>query len=261
MYSEIISGYNLYELLSFFFIYSFLGWCIEVIYSAIKKKTFINRGFLNGTICPIYGFGAILVLIILKPVSNNGFLVFLLSALITTTIELVTGIILKKIFHKKWWDYSDRKLNFKGYICLEFSIFWGLGCLLVYDVIHPGLNYFLKHIPKEVGTIFLVIFSIILIIDFIITISQIIYYNKDLFVLKSLGKKIRGGSNKVGEKISNVTIELNHKYNNFLSRRKRFRTKVMNPKADLKDKRYGKLLISIKDRKNKKKKEKQNEED
>lgn len=101
----------------YFFIYSFLGWTVESIGCSIASKRTINRGFLNGPICPVYGFGAVIVISLLGRF-NNVVIVFLLGMILTTILEYFTGFILETLFHAKWWDYSDRKFNIKGRVCL-----------------------------------------------------------------------------------------------------------------------------------------------
>ena len=119
--------------LMYFFIYAFIGWVVEVSFHAVTVGKFINRGFLSGPYCPIYGFGAISVIYFLTDIAEkNKFVLFLGSIAIATAIEFVAGFLLEKIFHERWWDYSDRKLNVGGYICIEFSVIWGLFCFLLY---------------------------------------------------------------------------------------------------------------------------------
>ena len=117
-----ILGYSIYELLWLFFIYAFFGWCIEVVFCGLNEGHFINRGFLNGPVCPIYGVGGVIVVLCLTPIKDNIFLLFVGSALLTSILELITGFALDKIFHARWWDYTDMPFNIGGYICLKFSI-------------------------------------------------------------------------------------------------------------------------------------------
>ena len=94
-----ILGYSIYELLWLFFIYAFFGWCIEVVFCGLNEGHFINRGFLNGPVCPIYGVGGVIVVLCLTPIKDNIFLLFVGSALLTSILELITGFALDKIFH------------------------------------------------------------------------------------------------------------------------------------------------------------------
>ena len=112
----------IYKALCYFFIYGFLGWCCEVIYAAIIDGKFVNRGFLNGPICPIYGFGVLFVLTLLEPIRENFLFLFIGSVILTSVLEFITGFLLEKVFKMKWWDYSNERFNIHGYICLKFSI-------------------------------------------------------------------------------------------------------------------------------------------
>ena len=141
--------FTLEETLWLFLIYAFLGWCTEVAFAAVTRGKFVNRGMANGPICPIYGFGVLAVLFCRQPFRGNFFLLFLGSVVVTSLLELVTGWALEKFFHDKWWDYSNEPFNIKGYICLEFSIIWGLACVLVVDVIHPMIRKLVDLIPVK----------------------------------------------------------------------------------------------------------------
>ena len=137
MQSIMLNTLSLYEVFAYFFLYSFLGWVSEVAFHAVKTGKFINRGFLNGPVCPIYGVGVTCILLMLGKGAEKAWLVFLVGIAFPTLIELITGWALETFFHNKWWDYSACKFNFKGYICLEFSLIWGLAVLLVIEVAHP----------------------------------------------------------------------------------------------------------------------------
>lgn len=132
------------NLLILFAIYSFLGWTLETAFASIKAKKIINRGFLTGFVCPIYGFSAMLIIQSSKWVSNifenqvaSLIMKILFSIIIVTILEYITGLLLERIFHCKWWDYSDNSYNLKGYICLSYSLLWGLLSFLLIQLIHP----------------------------------------------------------------------------------------------------------------------------
>lgn len=131
-----------------------MGWVIESIYVSICERKIINRGFLTGCFCPIYGFGAILILGTVKWIGDkfeNEFTVLivnlLVSVVLVTSLEYVTGFLLEKIFNCKWWDYSYEPYNLHGYICLKYSLFWGLLAFLLIQVIHPIVLGFVYSIP------------------------------------------------------------------------------------------------------------------
>ena len=130
--------------LYWFFLYGFIGWGVEVVYAAIKTHKLVNRGFLCGPICPIYGFGMVGLIysVSLIPMPDSGstsaVAIFFIGMILTTAIELVGGWALFKIYHIRWWDYSNLKFNLGGYICPQFSLLWGLGSVLMIKVIHTA---------------------------------------------------------------------------------------------------------------------------
>ena len=128
-------------------IYSFIGWIFEVIYAYKNQKKFINRGFFKGPICPIYGFCTTLIILLLRPISCNIFLLFLTSTIIISFIEYITSFALEKLFNKRYWDYTDDPFNIKGRICLHFSLFWGLLAIVAIKIIHPAIVRFISLVP------------------------------------------------------------------------------------------------------------------
>ena len=110
---------NIFNLITYFILYSFLGWIMESIFRSICEKKLINTGFLRGPFCPIYGIGAIIMFVFLKKFENLPILLFFISMIILTAWEYIVGILLEKIFNTKYWDYSDHKFNFQGRICLS----------------------------------------------------------------------------------------------------------------------------------------------
>ena len=163
----------MYLLLWIFFVYAFLGWCTEVSFAALTSGRFVNRGFLNGPVCPIYGVGVVIVLFFLDPLRGNTFLLFLGSVLLTSLLEWVTGFVLEKIFHQRWWDYSNEPFNLGGYICLRFSIAWGLACLFVVEIIHPSILWLIHLIPHTLGLVLLACFGAVIAVDLAATGSAI----------------------------------------------------------------------------------------
>ena len=131
--------YPFLESYTMFFIYSFIGWIVEVIYYGVTEGRFINRGFLAGPMCPVYGIGFYAAIWLFNPFVGNFFVIFFGTATAATIVELIAGIILYHTFHMRWWDYSEYKLNFHGYICLRFYIYWGIACSLGLYVLHPAV--------------------------------------------------------------------------------------------------------------------------
>lgn len=194
-----------------FIIYSFLGWSLEVFFYALNKGEFINRGFLKGPFCPIYGFSLILIHLFLYDKLSNPLWIFLFSAFIVSALELIVGFLLHKLFNQRWWDYSKVKFNIGGYICLKFSLTWGLICLLIIYFIHPIVVKFIYLIPYNMCLIIIITIFIVIIIDLISTLKLIIKFNKELIVITNISNKILLLSNKIGFSIADTTIKTNSK--------------------------------------------------
>ena len=201
-----IHQYSLYEYLWFFIIYAVGGWCLEVSYHVVTKGHFINRGFLNGPVCPIYGFGMLIVIICLLPLKDNKVIMFFGSIVLATLLELVTGFLLEKLFHERWWDYSKEPFNFHGYICLKFSIEWGIACLIVVDLVHTFFAGIIKHFPRVPGIILLVICLAVFVADCVATVITVRGFNNRLRLMNEVGARIRKLSDAMGEDITDATL-------------------------------------------------------
>lgn len=170
-----------------FFVYSFLGWSLEVICKLISERRFINRGFLIGPYCPIYGVGSILMSTLLQKYLNDPFTLFIMTILLCSILEYFTSYFLEKIFKTRWWDYSTKRFHINGRICLETMIPFGvLGLFLMY-VSNPFILSIFKLIPAG----FLYGISIIL---FLIMIFDACFSIRIMSSLKSLSSNIRTDS-------------------------------------------------------------------
>lgn len=159
--------YSNLELLLFFFAYSFIGWCGEVCVAAIRRKKFVNRGFANGPWCPIYGTAAVVIAIFFPELREHIWLLFLGGVIISTVLEYVTGKIMEHVFHKKLWDYSDKKFNLDGYVCLEYSALWGILTVVSMLFANPLLCKLSALIPDVVEVILFIVLLVLLSVDFI----------------------------------------------------------------------------------------------
>ncbi len=183
---EIIS-----ELLTYFIIYSFLGWIMESIFRSIIEKKVINTGFLIGPICPIYGFGACIMFLFLGNLKDNIILLFLISCTLLTLWEYIVGVLLEKIFNTKYWDYSDHKFNFQGRICLTNSIYWGILGILFIKFIHPFVQNMLGRIDSKLLNFIIMIASITFIVDIIVSIIKVKNIKVNLEKVEKLNKEIK----------------------------------------------------------------------
>ena len=197
----------LYRLLWIFFIYAFLGWCTEVSYAALVTGTFVNRGFLNGPVCPIYGFGVVIVLTCLTPLAGSLPLLFLGSVVLTSALEWLTGFALEKLFHQRWWDYSDEPFNLSGYICLRFAIAWGFACMFVVKLLHPTVLLFIRIVPPVLGVVLLALMGAVMAVDLAATVSPIIKLNRRLAQIDELAARIKEASNEFGENLAERVLD------------------------------------------------------
>lgn len=202
---------NIYQALWIFIIYAFLGWCSEVAFAAVNKGKFVNRGFLNGPVCPIYGVGMLIVVLCLWNLRDRPLLLFLGSALLTTALEFVTGFVLERFFHDKWWDYSDMPFNIKGYVCLKFTILWGLAASFIIGAVHRFVYMLIVKTPFVLGVILLAVFSAAFIADFIVTLTALVKLPKKLKAMAEAERALRAVSDKIGENISDTTIAAKEK--------------------------------------------------
>lgn len=192
---------SIYYSILHFFVYGFLGWCTEVIFAAFKQHRFVNRGFLNGPICPIYGVGVTLVIACLEAFQSNLLLLYISSVILVTVLEGVTGWAMDKLFHNKWWDYSKLPFNIGGYVCLLFSLIWGVACVFIVYFVHPLIHQVLSLIPHTAGIALIAILGIALLSDIIVTTSAIVKFNQYLERLKHITDELHAISNQIGSEL------------------------------------------------------------
>ena len=197
----------MYSYILYFFIYGFLGWCTEVAFAAFKERRFVNRGFLYGPICPVYGIGVSLVILLLRPFASSLPLLYLTSTIVVTALEWLTGFLLEKLFHSRWWDYSDMPLNLNGYVCLLFSLIWGAACVFIVKIFHPAVSTLTGLLPIPVGIILIILLSIILFSDLYTTASGILKLNRRLEKMEQIARELHEISDDIGENIYKNVIE------------------------------------------------------
>lgn len=181
-----------------FISYAFLGWCMEVTCKFIQYKKFINRGFLIGPYCPIYGCGALAITILLKRYMEDPLVLFVMSTLICSIIEYLTSYFMEKKYHARWWDYSNKKFNINGRICLETLIPFGiLGVAIMY-----GTNPILFKLYNQIPQLIINILTAILFIGFIV--DNIISSNIISSINVEGNKLIKDNTEEITEKIKQV---------------------------------------------------------
>lgn len=200
--------YTLPQFLLFFFVYSFLGWVAEVAWAGLRTNQLVNRGFLNGPWCPIYGCGMVTILALLGPWMDHIAVVFFGGMVLTTLIELVGGWALFKLFHARWWDYSHIPGNIGGYICPQFSLMWGVGAVVLVMVVHPLIALPILHLPEPA---LLVINGLLLMVfgpDVGLSIAEAIGLDRHLQELSEVSAMLRLLSDKLTEVIGTNAITM-----------------------------------------------------
>ncbi len=206
--------YTVSLLAVYYFFYSALGWLAESIYCSLGEHKWINRGFLTGPLCPIYGAGALVMIVFLKPlkemtpapvsvfgVSLTPLLVFIVGMILADIVEFITSLAMEKLFHARWWDYSEKPFNIQGRICLQHTLYWGIASLVFVYLIHPFFSRYAENLfpaaqPKKIY----ILISIILII-FVLDIINAVRNAMDV-------KKVMDKVHKLTDTITNVANDI-----------------------------------------------------
>lgn len=214
-----------YRLIVYFFIYGFAGWCVEVAFASVKERKFVNRGFLNGPICPVYGVGVGAVVTLLEPWKEHILLLYVASVVLVTFIEWITGYAMDKIFHHKWWDYSQMPLNIGGYVCLLFSLVWGIACVIIMKVIHPLTEKLTEIMPVPLGMTLCIIFTAVLAADIAVTSAGILKLNKRMDAMEKIAAELHEISDKMGINIHENVMDAVGKLEKLEEKKEEFREK------------------------------------
>lgn len=211
-------GMSLRQIILYFCIYSFLGWIIEVVYHAVSQGRIVNRGFLNGPVCPIYGFGALTVVSLSgaaaakDPSLSNPVTVFFFGMLLASCIEYFAGWLLDKLFRAQWWDYSDKPWNLRGYICLEFSILWGIASVIEIFILHPFIETLTAPLlPAAAERLLLSLLCLVYLGDVVSTVLKIRHFSADLQELEQFHAALRSLSDSLSAAIGSKTLQTQQK--------------------------------------------------
>ena len=158
--------YHFHQWLAFFYFYCIFGWCFETIYVSAKNKQWVNRGFMKGPWLPIYGTGAIIVLFVTLPFQDNPILVYLVGMLTATVLEYIIGAGMLAFFKVRYWDYSYRKFQLHGHICLVSSLAWGVLSLLLIYVVHKPLSKVFLALNYDLLSVIVFVFTVMIAYDF-----------------------------------------------------------------------------------------------
>lgn len=225
----------------YFIIYAFLGWVTEVVYAYAKHKRFINRGFLYGPLCPIYGVGIIVVVslvqIIIPPSKSfewTRFIgLFMVTLFVTTLIEWIVGALMFKFFHTRWWDYSNRKWNINGYICMRFSLLWGFFGAMLIQWFHPIIVGIVQSVQIQVRELFVVFFLVYFMTDLAYTLRNLIDFHRALLELERVSDQYAVSKSRVVAMIQERKEMLTEKIREEVFQR--FETERWMPRIELKE--------------------------
>ena len=175
----------------YFTAYSILGWACETFYCSVGNRKFVNRGCLNGPVCPVYGFGAVLVILLLQSTEKNLVALFLSGMMVTTVLEYLTSVLLEKLFHMKWWDYSQYKFQINGRVCLLNSLMFGGLSVILMRVLHPWISGLIARIPTSllpwISLGILAIFAV----DTVVTVRSILILKGKMQEIQKLLEEIK----------------------------------------------------------------------
>jgi len=162
-------AYDLKQWVFVFYFYCFFGWCFESVYVSLRNRKWINRGFMRGPFLPLYGSGAVMMLLVSRPFYENELWVYLAGCIGATILEYVTGVIMEMLFKVRYWDYSNQRFNFQGHICLSSSLAWGALTILMTKVIHKPVENLMYNLPRNVLEGIVFVLTIYIVTDFAIS--------------------------------------------------------------------------------------------
>lgn len=240
--------YSVLDYIFYFFFYSFIGWFFESCYCSIRPKKWINRGFLRGPICPIYGTGGLVMMVCLLPLRHitenlyfNELLIFIAGAVLCDIVEFMTSYIMEKLFNARWWDYSNKKFNIQGRICLTHTFYWGTcSCLFVF-ILEPIMNlYIVGQVSESSRNILTYIFLTVFAFDLLDTVihalgirsisSTFMKLSEEISefaiqVYSTIGGKSEDESDAMKKELNEKFIELRSRYDKFQNDIKNIRSK------------------------------------
>lgn len=222
-----------------FLIYSFLGWLMETTIKSIGAKKFVNRGFLIGPCCSIYGYGALLITFLLKNYTRDPVVLFFMAVIICGILEYVTSYVMEKLFHARWWDYSSKKYNINGRVCLETIIPFGILGLIIMYIGNPFFLSYLNELPEIAIHILSGILLVIYIVDNILSFKVV--FNLRSAVSKSY-QEIKDNTEEISEKVRQMMRQRSILHRRFINafpgleaKKKEIKRKIEQKKLEIKE--------------------------
>lgn len=183
-------SYSMVQWLFFFYLYCFMGWCVESVYVSVRKRHLTNRGFLRGPFLPIYGSGAMMMLVASMPFRDSIVMTYISGCIGATTLEYVTGVVMEKLFNMRYWDYSKKKFNFQGHICLGTTLAWGLLTILMTEILHVPVERFVFAIPGLTLNILTLVLTVGIVADFTLSFKAAVDLRELLLKMEQVKKEL-----------------------------------------------------------------------
>ncbi len=223
--------YDLKTWFLLFMIYSFIGWIIEVIDIFITTKKLVNRGFLIGPYCPIYGYGSLFIIYFLSSYTDDLVVLFVMTIVICSILEYGTSYVMEKIFKARWWDYSHNKFNINGRICLGNMLLFGIGGCLILYMANPFITYILSLLPSPLLTTMAITLFIIFLVDNLVSFKVILNFKKVATTIRKdsteeISKKVKAvlsSSSFLGKRLMNAFPDVKTILKNYNEKRKQKR--------------------------------------
>ena len=209
---EMLKEFHFFDYVLTFFTLSFIGWVVESAYCSLAKGKFVNRGFLTGPLCPIYGTGAVVFMVLLTPFSERWYLVLLIGMVLADTVEYITSVLMEKLFHARWWDYSDKFLNINGRICLRHTCYWGIASLVYIYLFQPIYLKIYLQIPQRVRYIILGVIFFLFIIDLINAVKNAIDIRKFMNKLHAFSDSVAAMRDEFKERLDESKDAIGSKF-------------------------------------------------
>lgn len=211
---------TVYLYILYFFFYSAVGWAFESAYCSMGERKLINRGFLTGPMCPIYGTGTLVMEVLLyNPFRDNPIAIFFLGMLLCDIVEYLTSFIMEKLFNARWWDYKDELLNIKGRICLKHTIIWGMGSLAFVKIVHPRIEVLFGNLSDKTIKITVIAILAVFVVDVIFAVIKALDIRKLRAKLIELKETITSNTSEiisaVDEKYTSIKLLAEGKYDKF----------------------------------------------
>lgn len=211
---------TVYLYILYFFFYSAVGWAFESTYCSMGERKLINRGFLTGPMCPIYGTGTLVMEVLLyNPFRDNPIAIFFLGMLLCDIVEYLTSFIMEKLFNARWWDYKDELLNIKGRICLKHTIIWGMGSLAFVKIVHPRIEVLFGNLSDKTVKITVIAILAVFVVDVIFAVIKALDIRKLRTKLIELKETITSNTSEiisaVDEKYTSIKLLAEGKYDKF----------------------------------------------